>query len=165
MIRRPPRSTHCISSAASDVYKRQVHEEQEDIISFSDDKKSANDFSSILFSNIGSFMGGRSKPWRNAKKSLDITKEFKRESLNDNQLEIVTFANIFQISLEALVSGNTRRIAQDGGPFKIEFKRGDVVTYMNIDGEFYKVKNPVQATVKLATIPSETINVAFKNAP
>ena len=23
MIRRPPRSTHCISSAASDVYKRQ----------------------------------------------------------------------------------------------------------------------------------------------
>ena len=26
MIRRPPRSTHCISSAASDVYKRQVQE-------------------------------------------------------------------------------------------------------------------------------------------
>eukprot|EP00825_Cyclidium_porcatum_P044404 TRINITY_DN6510_c0_g1_i1.p1 TRINITY_DN6510_c0_g1~~TRINITY_DN6510_c0_g1_i1.p1 ORF type:complete len:103 (+),score=25.57 TRINITY_DN6510_c0_g1_i1:109-417(+) len=25
MIRRPPRSTHCISSAASDVYKRQKH--------------------------------------------------------------------------------------------------------------------------------------------
>eukprot|EP00825_Cyclidium_porcatum_P012159 TRINITY_DN16331_c0_g1_i1.p2 TRINITY_DN16331_c0_g1~~TRINITY_DN16331_c0_g1_i1.p2 ORF type:complete len:120 (+),score=40.93 TRINITY_DN16331_c0_g1_i1:92-451(+) len=25
MIRRPPRSTHCISSAASDVYKRQVY--------------------------------------------------------------------------------------------------------------------------------------------
>eukprot|EP00825_Cyclidium_porcatum_P011085 TRINITY_DN1566_c0_g1_i6.p1 TRINITY_DN1566_c0_g1~~TRINITY_DN1566_c0_g1_i6.p1 ORF type:complete len:1401 (+),score=376.97 TRINITY_DN1566_c0_g1_i6:144-4346(+) len=27
MIRRPPRSTHCISSAASDVYKRQVYNE------------------------------------------------------------------------------------------------------------------------------------------
>ena len=26
MIRRPPRSTHCISSAASDVYKRQVYD-------------------------------------------------------------------------------------------------------------------------------------------
>eukprot|EP00826_Nyctotherus_ovalis_P040760 TRINITY_DN4042_c0_g1_i10.p1 TRINITY_DN4042_c0_g1~~TRINITY_DN4042_c0_g1_i10.p1 ORF type:complete len:167 (+),score=18.30 TRINITY_DN4042_c0_g1_i10:26-502(+) len=26
MIRRPPRSTHCISSAASDVYKRQIQE-------------------------------------------------------------------------------------------------------------------------------------------
>ena len=30
MIRRPPRSTHCISSAASDVYKRQVSIVQED---------------------------------------------------------------------------------------------------------------------------------------
>eukprot|EP00825_Cyclidium_porcatum_P042644 TRINITY_DN5880_c0_g1_i1.p2 TRINITY_DN5880_c0_g1~~TRINITY_DN5880_c0_g1_i1.p2 ORF type:complete len:179 (+),score=38.99 TRINITY_DN5880_c0_g1_i1:109-645(+) len=28
MIRRPPRSTHCISSAASDVYKRQTQREQ-----------------------------------------------------------------------------------------------------------------------------------------
>eukprot|EP00826_Nyctotherus_ovalis_P057270 TRINITY_DN7822_c0_g2_i1.p1 TRINITY_DN7822_c0_g2~~TRINITY_DN7822_c0_g2_i1.p1 ORF type:complete len:167 (-),score=53.67 TRINITY_DN7822_c0_g2_i1:182-655(-) len=28
MIRRPPRSTHCISSAASDVYKRQVHNQR-----------------------------------------------------------------------------------------------------------------------------------------
>ena len=27
MIRRPPRSTHCISSAASDVYKRQIPDE------------------------------------------------------------------------------------------------------------------------------------------
>ena len=26
MIRRPPRSTHCISSAASDVYKRQGYD-------------------------------------------------------------------------------------------------------------------------------------------
>eukprot|EP00826_Nyctotherus_ovalis_P025419 TRINITY_DN196_c0_g1_i31.p2 TRINITY_DN196_c0_g1~~TRINITY_DN196_c0_g1_i31.p2 ORF type:complete len:119 (+),score=22.36 TRINITY_DN196_c0_g1_i31:30-359(+) len=26
MIRRPPRSTHCISSAASDVYKRQIQD-------------------------------------------------------------------------------------------------------------------------------------------
>eukprot|EP00825_Cyclidium_porcatum_P002102 TRINITY_DN10973_c0_g1_i2.p1 TRINITY_DN10973_c0_g1~~TRINITY_DN10973_c0_g1_i2.p1 ORF type:complete len:182 (-),score=20.89 TRINITY_DN10973_c0_g1_i2:27-572(-) len=30
MIRRPPRSTHCISSAASDVYKRQVHGDKHD---------------------------------------------------------------------------------------------------------------------------------------
>eukprot|EP00825_Cyclidium_porcatum_P046912 TRINITY_DN7497_c0_g1_i1.p3 TRINITY_DN7497_c0_g1~~TRINITY_DN7497_c0_g1_i1.p3 ORF type:complete len:104 (-),score=31.08 TRINITY_DN7497_c0_g1_i1:54-365(-) len=28
MIRRPPRSTHCISSAASDVYKRQLDMQQ-----------------------------------------------------------------------------------------------------------------------------------------
>eukprot|EP00826_Nyctotherus_ovalis_P036635 TRINITY_DN3268_c0_g1_i8.p2 TRINITY_DN3268_c0_g1~~TRINITY_DN3268_c0_g1_i8.p2 ORF type:complete len:139 (-),score=42.96 TRINITY_DN3268_c0_g1_i8:192-587(-) len=29
MIRRPPRSTHCISSAASDVYKRQYNTNEE----------------------------------------------------------------------------------------------------------------------------------------
>ena len=29
MIRRPPRSTHCISSAASDVYKRQMVENED----------------------------------------------------------------------------------------------------------------------------------------
>ena len=28
MIRRPPRSTHCISSAASDVYKRQLEKDK-----------------------------------------------------------------------------------------------------------------------------------------
>eukprot|EP00825_Cyclidium_porcatum_P023152 TRINITY_DN2546_c0_g1_i11.p2 TRINITY_DN2546_c0_g1~~TRINITY_DN2546_c0_g1_i11.p2 ORF type:complete len:117 (-),score=29.17 TRINITY_DN2546_c0_g1_i11:45-395(-) len=32
MIRRPPRSTHCISSAASDVYKRQDYTHVDDYI-------------------------------------------------------------------------------------------------------------------------------------
>eukprot|EP00826_Nyctotherus_ovalis_P047061 TRINITY_DN5368_c0_g1_i3.p1 TRINITY_DN5368_c0_g1~~TRINITY_DN5368_c0_g1_i3.p1 ORF type:complete len:196 (+),score=67.08 TRINITY_DN5368_c0_g1_i3:25-588(+) len=32
MIRRPPRSTHCISSAASDVYKRQLFPKMMDIL-------------------------------------------------------------------------------------------------------------------------------------
>eukprot|EP00825_Cyclidium_porcatum_P025660 TRINITY_DN27831_c0_g1_i2.p3 TRINITY_DN27831_c0_g1~~TRINITY_DN27831_c0_g1_i2.p3 ORF type:complete len:129 (-),score=17.94 TRINITY_DN27831_c0_g1_i2:204-590(-) len=35
MIRRPPRSTHCISSAASDVYKRQILESAEILIKYS----------------------------------------------------------------------------------------------------------------------------------
>ena len=34
MIRRPPRSTHCISSAASDVYKRQTHNHPTEIEPF-----------------------------------------------------------------------------------------------------------------------------------
>eukprot|EP00825_Cyclidium_porcatum_P028949 TRINITY_DN31059_c0_g1_i2.p2 TRINITY_DN31059_c0_g1~~TRINITY_DN31059_c0_g1_i2.p2 ORF type:complete len:111 (-),score=21.94 TRINITY_DN31059_c0_g1_i2:4-336(-) len=32
MMRRPPRSTHCISSAASDVYKRQVEDILEELV-------------------------------------------------------------------------------------------------------------------------------------
>ena len=35
MIRRPPRSTHCISSAASDVYKRQ--QQEQDLIGMDDE--------------------------------------------------------------------------------------------------------------------------------
>ena len=34
MIRRPPRSTHCISSAASDVYKRQNNNNKNTAVSF-----------------------------------------------------------------------------------------------------------------------------------
>ena len=34
MIRRPPRSTRKESSAASDVYKRQVNEKEPEILSF-----------------------------------------------------------------------------------------------------------------------------------
>ena len=41
MIRRPPRSTHCISSAASDVYKRQ-NQLQGGIIQYAHEIKSNN---------------------------------------------------------------------------------------------------------------------------
>eukprot|EP00826_Nyctotherus_ovalis_P033086 TRINITY_DN2668_c0_g2_i2.p1 TRINITY_DN2668_c0_g2~~TRINITY_DN2668_c0_g2_i2.p1 ORF type:complete len:184 (+),score=31.51 TRINITY_DN2668_c0_g2_i2:24-554(+) len=44
MIRRPPRSTHCISSAASDVYKRQMHIKVEQI-------SLANNAMKVLISN------------------------------------------------------------------------------------------------------------------
>eukprot|EP00826_Nyctotherus_ovalis_P058874 TRINITY_DN8134_c0_g1_i17.p1 TRINITY_DN8134_c0_g1~~TRINITY_DN8134_c0_g1_i17.p1 ORF type:complete len:215 (+),score=87.06 TRINITY_DN8134_c0_g1_i17:25-645(+) len=45
MIRRPPRSTHCISSAASDVYKRQVLNNKEFVTigGYSDTFKHLND--------------------------------------------------------------------------------------------------------------------------
>eukprot|EP00825_Cyclidium_porcatum_P008465 TRINITY_DN14215_c0_g1_i3.p2 TRINITY_DN14215_c0_g1~~TRINITY_DN14215_c0_g1_i3.p2 ORF type:complete len:335 (+),score=89.96 TRINITY_DN14215_c0_g1_i3:145-1149(+) len=39
MIRRPPRSTHCISSAASDVYKRQIYDITQFRKEFIDSKK------------------------------------------------------------------------------------------------------------------------------
>eukprot|EP00825_Cyclidium_porcatum_P030632 TRINITY_DN32435_c0_g1_i1.p4 TRINITY_DN32435_c0_g1~~TRINITY_DN32435_c0_g1_i1.p4 ORF type:complete len:116 (+),score=44.03 TRINITY_DN32435_c0_g1_i1:110-457(+) len=39
MIRRPPRSTHCISSAASDVYKRQYQRRVHGQLPLSQDQK------------------------------------------------------------------------------------------------------------------------------
>ena len=47
MIRRPPRSTHCISSAASDVYKRQeahfTEEVMSDLYCYAQNKKEKKD--------------------------------------------------------------------------------------------------------------------------
>eukprot|EP00825_Cyclidium_porcatum_P008565 TRINITY_DN14277_c0_g1_i4.p1 TRINITY_DN14277_c0_g1~~TRINITY_DN14277_c0_g1_i4.p1 ORF type:complete len:198 (-),score=50.01 TRINITY_DN14277_c0_g1_i4:316-909(-) len=48
MIRRPPRSTHCISSAASDVYKRQSQ-----LISKEEQKILAENFKKIDINNDG----------------------------------------------------------------------------------------------------------------
>ena len=41
------------------------------------------------------------------------------------------------------------RIAQDEGPIEFKFKQyeGDSFTYMNVDGEFYKLKNPDTVTI------------------
>ncbi len=88
---------------------------------------------SILFSNIGSFMGGRSYPWKNAEQAPGVeTKKtlvpgnFKDESFGDDLIEILTFPSMMSISLETIMGGGARRVAQDSGPFRILFQTGDV---------------------------------------
>jgi hypothetical protein len=41
------------------------------------------------------------------------------------------------------------RLAQEEGPIEFKFRRyeNDNFTYMNIDGEFYKIKNPDTVTI------------------
>ena len=90
---------------------------------------------SILFSNIGSFMGGLSNPWKNAKNTVgtepekvDVKKaNFKDESFGDGLIEILAFPSMMSISLETIMGGNARRVAQDSGPFKIVFQRNEVI--------------------------------------
>eukprot|EP00825_Cyclidium_porcatum_P050016 TRINITY_DN8797_c0_g1_i8.p2 TRINITY_DN8797_c0_g1~~TRINITY_DN8797_c0_g1_i8.p2 ORF type:complete len:114 (+),score=24.20 TRINITY_DN8797_c0_g1_i8:129-470(+) len=61
MIRRPPRSTHCISSAASDVYKRQVYNfllkfnERKDLQSVTVNWKSCNRYQSLYLAIQGQY--------------------------------------------------------------------------------------------------------------
>ncbi len=54
--------------------------------------------------------------------------------------------------------GRGHRIAQEQGPIEIKFKdqARDFYTYMNIDGEYYKLRNPDLVTVELAWNCSET---------
>lgn len=56
---------------------------------------------------------------------------------NDGKLEFCTYASSLHAGL-----GITKRVAQQTGPFKLNFKKDiDFTTYLNIDGEFYKLTN------------------------
>lgn len=57
-------------------------------------------------------------------------------SYNDKKLEFATYASSIHAGL-----GITKRVAQDHGPFLLKFKDKDFETYLNIDGEFYKLTN------------------------
>jgi hypothetical protein len=50
--------------------------------------------------------------------------------------------------------GKGLRIAQEKGPFNIYFKEPsnirNVITYMQIDGEFYKLVNPERIQIQLS---------------
>jgi diacylglycerol kinase (ATP) len=89
---------------------------------------------SLLFSNIPSLMGGRSKPWASTKdKPLGITTKggapqikFADQDYGDGKLEISIFPSQLSISLETLWGGNANRVAQDAGPFRIDFQNSTV---------------------------------------
>jgi diacylglycerol kinase (ATP) len=140
------------------TFSKTNNEQELNIINFNDTY--IEHFSSILFLNIGSFMGGKSKPWSSTKRVLDASKEFQKESYNDNKLEVLIFANTLRISLETIIGGNAKRVAQDTGPFKLRFKKQDITTYMQIDGEYFKIRNPLEINIKLASSP--TINIVIK---
>ena len=143
----------------------------------------------IVSTNIPSTMGGRANPWANAGESVAIsnpyrTKEnhipkFEPQSFSDGKLE---FNAIYKVL--SLVMGISHKVAQDSGPLLLEFKdfvsqilifsidlingvqkNRDLVTYMNIDGEYFKVKNPSKISVHLATeaIPNGKIRILTRN--
>ena len=83
MIRRPPRSTHCISSAASDVYKRQAYEGVDSCwINFFDPDKLAKDLDLpeneqiVCLIDLG-YANGDGKPLANHTKRKGLSETFK----------------------------------------------------------------------------------------
>ena len=88
---------------------------------------------SVVFLNIRSFMGGVSNPWRNSmtrlgldSKRVNSNTNFKDENFGDGLLEILTFPTMMNISLENIMGGNSRTIAQYSGPFKLAFQSDKV---------------------------------------
>jgi len=132
------------------------------------------DPASIVFLNIGTYMGGRAHPWKEASDELgliskteELKAEFKPESHGDGLIEIFSFSSLLRLSLETMFSGNASRLAQDSGPFRIIFqesKNKDIVTYMNIDGEYYKLIKPKEISIKLAEAPFyPSIRIVHRN--
>lgn len=73
---------------------------------------------------------------------------FVKQDPADGLLEIVSFSKYFSMG----ITKKGYRMIQDEGPIEFKFKdsniaNGDSFTYLNIDGEFYKMKNP--DTVKI----------------
>ena len=68
-------------------------------------------------------------------------------------------------NLTNLILDKSRRLGQAGGPFEIKFSdddssEQDFVHFIQIDGEFMKVKNLASLTFRLATnLPEGSLNM------
>jgi hypothetical protein len=122
---------------------------------------------SLVCTNINSMMGGRTNMWASGRgKDLGLqdsqgktlahsdSKLKEQSSHDDDHLEFSTVQSVLRLAL-----GSAQRVGQDKGPFVIKFREPlefakrhrvpQMVTYMQIDGEYYKVVNPDRVEVRL----------------
>ena len=107
-------------------------------------------------------MGGRTNVWESGKnvemglsdkQGKRLPKGFLKHKDNsshdDDHLELNIISSAMNLAL-----GKAHRLAQEKGPFIIKFKsptprQPRLVTYMQMDGEFYKVQNADRIEIKL----------------
>ena len=83
-------------------------------------------------------------------KRVEVEDTFQEQSISDGLLEISVASN-----LTNLIMDKSRRLGQAAGPFEIKFSDEDdaptdCVHFLQIDGEFMKVKNMSSLTFRLA---------------
>ena len=109
---------------------------------------------SLYCTNIATLMGGRCNVWRGGRNRSGITDKYGYRinarvfndavAYNDGKLEFVTFSTMFHVIFQ-----KSRRLMQAGGPFIFEFKENKhITTYINIDGEFYKISEVRKITIE-----------------
>lgn len=100
-------------------------------------------------------MGGVPNIWKYAHKHganlIDQGKVFKTNSHSDGIIEWLSFKHEWSLGLERVCRGQARKMAQGTGPFRIEFKPDCELTYLNYDGEYYKVIRPKEIIVRKST--------------
>ena len=127
----------------------------------------------LICQNIDFYMGGTRNIWDKTSHlgihQEEATKEayreykrqvlenFKKQAYDDKQIEFFTFEHGIEIGLEKVARGLAKRVYQGKGPVYLQFKKQPDDTekialtkvYVNCDGEFYHLQNPVEISVRL----------------
>jgi len=80
----------------------------------------------------------------------------------------LSFGGPLSLGMERILPGRGKRIGQTEGPFLLNFKRSEVLgqplkTYMNIDGEYFKVLAPKSVKLSLSKdIPRGKVEMLVK---
>ena len=130
---------------------------------------------SIICQNIFYYMGGSQNIWEKSSNigttqeeisksqyeqyKRQVLENFQKQQLDDKKLEIFTYENAIEFGFEKVARGLAKRVYQGKGPFFLEFKKnpneaekaGLENIFLNIDGEYYHVKNPTQIVLRLNT--------------
>ncbi len=126
----------------------------------------------IICQNIDFYMGGTRNIWGESS-HIGITKEdtspelykkqvlesFQKQAFDDKKIEFFTYEHGIQLGLEKVARGIAKRVYQGSGPVFLEFKKNPDETekialqkvYLNCDGEFYHLVNPLHISVRLNT--------------
>ena len=129
----------------------------------------------IICQNIDFYMGGTQNIWDKTS-HIGITQEdatkkqykeykkevlesFKKQAFDDKKIEFFTYEHGIELGLERVTRGMAKRVYQGSGPVFLEFKKNPDETekvalrkvYLNCDGEFYHLQNPIQISVRLNT--------------
>ena len=125
----------------------------------------------LICQNIDFYMGGTRNIWDKTSHlgihQEEATKEayreykrqvlenFKKQAYDDKQIEFFTFEHGIELGLEKVARGLAKRVGK--GPVYLQFKKQPDDTekialtkvYVNCDGEFYHLQNPVEISVRL----------------
>ena len=121
-------------------------------------------------------MGGRANPWLNSLNAEDALdrrsfSEYKPQSFSDGLLELTSVEEIVDLLL-----GNSKRVGQPEGEITLMFNKvindmpftvdkdgidaEDFYSFFQIDGEYFKAKNPTAIKLKLSEqLPDGSIRV------
>lgn len=111
----------------------------------------------FVWTNVPAIMNGTLNLWKKEEKDTGLENRDgtsvsgaifnnTKWSISDGKLEFGTSKSLLH-----LIFGVTQKVCQDEGPFLYKFKEGvDFWAFMNIDGEWFKVLNPISVTIKKA---------------